>query len=194
MEVKTKSMEIIYSLNSLKTSLEDLYSEKIILGFVIHYSDLPYSFTVSLKGEDGNPDCIISSFNKSSTKHIWAQTETGKEKAKHTSLTELQRGLIKENITDTGKIEFYILNGKSEKNKHKFRLERRIGGQGDMHFIDADNNRIASVLKNPKGKRYTIIPYFIKTDEIIKVDIKMEAYVKLRELLRKSGFEDADFQ
>ena len=53
---KNNGMEILYSLNSLKATSEELYNEEKILNFVIHHSNFQHSFRVSLLDKNGTPD------------------------------------------------------------------------------------------------------------------------------------------
>ena len=95
------------SISSLGISIEDLYNEKQQLR--VNISDRPYTFSILLKGRDGEPDCKISSWEA----NLYFRTRNGMNRKKYSSLNALQNALVKkvnEYVDTVGSITFSLSN------------------------------------------------------------------------------------
>lgn len=75
----------------------------------------------------------------------------------------------------------------------RFKVEERDFGENERHFIDENENRIATAVKNENEEGYHVVPYFIRLKESVKAFSLPQIFVILRDLLRENGHEEADF-
>jgi hypothetical protein len=78
--------------------------------------------------------------------------------------------------------------------KYKFHLKPEELGQLDHHFVDDNDKKIATLLREPNDKGYNVITYFESNENKPPfVHTLIEGFVAVRKLLKKVGI-NADFQ